>query len=97
MTVFQEFWRNCSRKRRKKNNNWETSFAAIKYFFRVPRNYACKTHQIIYIYIFLFRILEFESDNLNINGRIAKAEVELWDCSGDTKLVYIKKSDWKEI
>ncbi|GFV05336.1 intraflagellar transport protein 22 homolog [Trichonephila clavipes] len=31
------------------------------------------------------RILEFESDNLNIGGRIAKAEVELWDCSGDTK------------
>nr|XP_042907214.1 intraflagellar transport protein 22 homolog [Parasteatoda tepidariorum] len=33
------------------------------------------------------RILEFESDNLNINGRIGKAEVELWDCSGDTKFV----------
>ncbi|CAL1289079.1 unnamed protein product [Larinioides sclopetarius] len=31
------------------------------------------------------RIVEFESDNLNIGGRIAKAEVELWDCSGDTK------------
>ncbi|GIY84132.1 intraflagellar transport protein 22 homolog [Caerostris darwini] len=31
------------------------------------------------------RILEFESDNLNIGGRIAKTEVELWDCSGDTK------------
>ncbi|GIY72098.1 intraflagellar transport protein 22 homolog [Caerostris extrusa] len=34
------------------------------------------------------RILEFESDNLNIGGRIAKTEVELWDCSGDTKYFF---------
>lgn len=31
------------------------------------------------------RILEFESDTINVSGRIVKAEVELWDCSGDTK------------
>lgn len=43
-----------------------------------------------YIIILLnFRILEFESDNLNIGGRIGKAEVELWDCSGDTKLIFL--------
>lgn len=31
------------------------------------------------------RILEFEMQNLNINNRYLKAEVELWDCSGDHK------------
>ncbi|XP_076344376.1 intraflagellar transport protein 22 homolog [Tachypleus tridentatus] len=31
------------------------------------------------------RILEFESDPINIGGKNVKAEVELWDCSGDQK------------
>lgn len=31
------------------------------------------------------RILEFESGNLSMEGRNIKAEVELWDCSGDPK------------
>ncbi|KAJ4439453.1 hypothetical protein ANN_07577, partial [Periplaneta americana] len=31
------------------------------------------------------RILEFETQNLNVNNRYLKAEVELWDCSGDHK------------
>ncbi|PSN45041.1 Intraflagellar transport protein 22 [Blattella germanica] len=31
------------------------------------------------------RILEFEAQNLNVNNRHLKAEVELWDCSGDHK------------
>lgn len=30
-------------------------------------------------------ILEFEMQNLNVNNRSLKAEVELWDCSGDHK------------
>ncbi len=29
------------------------------------------------------RILEFESNNLNVNNRFARAEVELWDASGN--------------
>ena len=29
------------------------------------------------------RIVEFESGNLNVNNRFARAEVELWDVSGD--------------
>ena len=29
------------------------------------------------------RILEFESSNLNVNNRFAKADVELWDASGN--------------
>lgn len=29
------------------------------------------------------RILEFESGNLNINNQTTKADIELWDCSGD--------------
>lgn len=33
------------------------------------------------------RILEFESNGLEINGRNISAEVELWDCSGDKKSV----------
>ena len=31
------------------------------------------------------RILEFEAENLNVGNRYLKAEVELWDCSGDHK------------
>nr|CAD7425444.1 unnamed protein product [Timema monikensis] len=31
------------------------------------------------------RILEFESPVLNVNNKPSKAEVELWDCSGDHK------------
>ncbi|XP_054273111.1 intraflagellar transport protein 22 homolog [Macrosteles quadrilineatus] len=31
------------------------------------------------------RIVEFETQNLNMSSRGLKAEVELWDCSGDTK------------
>jgi Rab-like protein 5 len=34
------------------------------------------------------RILEFEMQNLNVNNRYLKAEVELWDCSGDHKYVF---------
>ena len=30
------------------------------------------------------RILEFES-NINVNNRNSKADIELWDCSGDRK------------
>ncbi len=33
------------------------------------------------------RILEFESNGLEINGRNINAEVELWDCSGDKKSI----------
>lgn len=33
------------------------------------------------------RILEFELQNLNVNNRNLKAEIELWDCSGDHKYV----------
>ena len=29
------------------------------------------------------RILEFESPNLNVNNRFARADVELWDASGN--------------
>ena len=29
------------------------------------------------------RILQFESGNLSVNGQSVKADVELWDCSGD--------------
>lgn len=31
------------------------------------------------------RILQFESTNLVVNNQSVKAEVELWDCSGDRK------------
>lgn len=31
------------------------------------------------------RIVEFEANNLNISNRNIKAEIELWDCSGDRK------------
>uniref|UniRef100_A0A0N5B396 Rab-like protein 5 n=1 Tax=Strongyloides papillosus TaxID=174720 RepID=A0A0N5B396_STREA len=31
------------------------------------------------------RIVEFESNNLKLNGQLIEAEVELWDCSGDPK------------
>ena len=31
------------------------------------------------------RILQFESANINVNNQSVKAEVELWDCSGDRK------------
>uniref|UniRef100_A0A0N5A3Z1 Intraflagellar transport protein 22 homolog n=1 Tax=Parastrongyloides trichosuri TaxID=131310 RepID=A0A0N5A3Z1_PARTI len=31
------------------------------------------------------RIVEFESNNLELNGQLVEAEVELWDCSGDPK------------
>lgn len=31
------------------------------------------------------RILEFEMQNLNVNNEKLKAEIELWDCSGDHK------------
>ncbi len=29
------------------------------------------------------RIVEFESNDLELNGKNMDAEVELWDCSGD--------------
>ncbi|XP_077284992.1 intraflagellar transport protein 22 homolog [Arctopsyche grandis] len=29
------------------------------------------------------RLLEFDSPSLNVNGSQIKAEIELWDCSGD--------------
>ncbi|XP_034230961.1 intraflagellar transport protein 22 homolog [Thrips palmi] len=32
------------------------------------------------------RILQFESANLPVNGQSVKADVELWDCSGDHAL-----------
>ncbi|GLH03994.1 Intraflagellar transport protein 22 [Gryllus bimaculatus] len=31
------------------------------------------------------RILEFEVQSLNVNNKHVKAEIELWDCSGDHK------------
>ncbi|CAG0891746.1 unnamed protein product [Darwinula stevensoni] len=31
------------------------------------------------------RIVEYECDQLNVNGKLARAEVELWDTSGDQK------------
>ena len=34
------------------------------------------------------RILEFELQNLNVSNRNLKAEVELWDCSGDHKYLF---------
>jgi hypothetical protein len=33
---------------------------------------------------FHFRILEMEQD-MRINNRLEKSEIELWDCSGDLK------------
>jgi hypothetical protein len=34
------------------------------------------------------RILEFEIQNLNVNNEKLKAEIELWDCSGDHKYIF---------
>ncbi|XP_049811582.1 intraflagellar transport protein 22 homolog isoform X2 [Schistocerca nitens] len=31
------------------------------------------------------RILEFESPNVNVNGKFVTSDVELWDCSGNLK------------
>jgi len=31
------------------------------------------------------RILEFEVADINVSGKTVKAEIELWDCSGDHK------------
>ncbi|ESO01048.1 hypothetical protein HELRODRAFT_82307, partial [Helobdella robusta] len=31
------------------------------------------------------RILEFEVPNLQVDDKVTKVDVELWDCSGDTK------------
>lgn len=39
------------------------------------------------------RILEFESPNLNVNNRFAKADVELWDASGNHSF----ESSWPAI
>ena len=39
----------------------------------------------------LVRILEFESDSLNLGNRSLIAEVELWDCSGDQKVAHTEK------
>jgi GTPase SAR1 family protein len=39
------------------------------------------------------RILEFESQNLNVNNRYAKADVELWDASGNHSF----ESSWPAI
>ena len=42
---------------------------------------------ILWNYLF-FRILELEQD-FKINNRNVKGEIELWDCSGDTKYANI--------
>jgi Rab-like protein 5 len=31
------------------------------------------------------RILEFEVSGVEVSGKTVKAEIELWDCSGDHK------------
>ncbi|XP_048505037.1 intraflagellar transport protein 22 homolog, partial [Athalia rosae] len=39
------------------------------------------------------RILEFETQNINVKNKFMKADVELWDCSGDHKF----KTCWPAI
>ena len=37
----------------------------------------------------IFRILEFESTGIPVGNKEVSCEVELWDCSGDQKYVFI--------
>jgi Rab-like protein 5 len=54
-----------------------------------PTHGKIHTHSIICLICTLgVRIVEFESNDLELNGRNIDAEVELWDCSGDRKFVY---------